>query len=173
MAIKPSNDLKSTRNGTITSPRSHAVAPFRHLIPPPGHPKVSSLPNNTALKWCELKKEVSELAWFLKRLDAASLEKPYRGFTTDGHVRDGVFNYEIDEGAPVEAMVKAAEELLSLLSPEQKTVVTFDSVEADEIRIWSNPEIYLNPGETICIHSFPTCGHFKNKPDPVRWDSSR
>jgi Protein of unknown function (DUF3500) len=125
---------------------SRAVAPFRDLIPPPGHPRIKSLPGCNALEWYEQKKSAPELAWFLKRFPIENLDKTYRGITADGHVREGVFNHASDEGAPVEAMVTATENLLSLLSPEQKTATMFTSVEADEMRIWSNPELYVNPG---------------------------
>jgi hypothetical protein len=147
MAIETPNKLKNMRNSTTASPRSRAVAPFRDRIPPPGHPKIKSLPGCSASDWYEQKKEVPELAWFLKRFPIENLDKTYIGFTTDGDVREGLFKYASDEGAPVEAMVAATENLLSLLSPEQNTTTMFESVEADEMRIWSNPELYVNPGE--------------------------
>jgi hypothetical protein len=140
------------RNGTAANSRSHSAAPFRDLVPGPDHGKVRSLPTSDALSWCQQKRKVPELAWFIDRLDAKSLEKSYKGFTTDGQVKDGLFNYAPDEGAPIAAIVAAAEDLLSLLSPEQRTATCFESLEADEIRIWSNPELYVNPGE--CFHLF-------------------
>ncbi|KAJ9639556.1 hypothetical protein H2199_006591 [Coniosporium tulheliwenetii] len=127
-------------------PRSDAVIPFRELIPPPGHPRIKGIEHCNALEWCESRRQIEAPAWLINRLAAANLEKPYKGFTSNGHVEEGVYHYAEDEGAPVEAMTEAAEALLGLLSAKQRKETQFESVEADEIRLWSNPELYVNPG---------------------------
>jgi hypothetical protein len=43
-------------------------------------------------------------------------------------------------------MVAATTNLISLLSDEQIETATFDSLDVDEFRMWSNPELYVNPG---------------------------
>ena len=68
------------------------------------------------------------------------------GFTADGTVQKGVYQYAEDEGAPVESMVRAAEGLLGLLEPLQQERVMFRGVVDDGFRLWSNPELYVNPG---------------------------
>jgi hypothetical protein len=43
-------------------------------------------------------------------------------------------------------MVSAAEGLLRVLAEDQRREVMFQGMEADEFRLWSNPELYVNPG---------------------------
>ena len=142
-----SPELVKMKSNHIREPRSHAVAPFRNLIPPPDHSKIKGLTGSSPLSWADQKRAIPELEWFLKRFELRNLDRPYLGFTTDGSVRDGVFDYANEDGAPTDAMVGACERLLSVLSAEQRTAVSFESVDADEMRIWSNPELYLNPGK--------------------------
>lgn len=125
----------------------NSSAPFRKLLPPDDYPKLSSLSSSTAQQWYHDKKELPALKAFLERLEARNLKSPFTGFTTNGNVVPNLFNYALDEGAPTNAMVKAATKLLELLSAEQREQTLVDSVTDDEIRIWSNPEFYINPGQ--------------------------
>lgn len=129
-----------------SKPRSDAAVPFRDIIPSPDHPRVAGIANHTALSWCESRRQIEAPAWLINRLDAKNLERPYKGFTTDGTVKEGVYEYAEDEGAPTEEAIAATEAFLKLLSPEQKKEVSFASVTDDEFRLWSNPELYMNPG---------------------------
>jgi hypothetical protein len=36
--------------------------------------------------------------------------------------------------------------LLGVLAEEQRREIMFQGMEADEFRLWSNPELYVNPG---------------------------
>lgn len=150
----PPKDSGHINFGDPTRPRSDAAVPFREIIPPPGHPRIQGIETADALSWCDLKRGVSAPAWLINRLDAKNLEA-YRGFTTDGHVREGLYNYADDEGAPTEAMIAAAEDMLLTLTPDQRAEVQFESVDIDEFRLWSNPELYVNPGEIE-----PSCPFF-------------
>ncbi|KAK7546360.1 hypothetical protein IWX49DRAFT_573500 [Phyllosticta citricarpa] len=129
-------------------PRSDAAVPFRDIIPPPTHPKVAGIQDCDALSWTESRRKIPAPAWLIARLEAANLEKPFVGFTTDGVVRDAVWEgtYGADEGAPVEAATDAANALLGLLSDDERARTVYASVEDDAIRLWSNPELYVNPG---------------------------
>lgn len=120
--------------------------PFRQLLPPKDWPRHRKLPDSSARQWYEDHKDLPQLQSFLNDLEQESLSQPYHGFTSDGIIDDGLFNYVPDEGAPIEAMVESALRLVSLLSSDQKKTTLFESVEADEIRIWSNPEFYVNEG---------------------------
>jgi hypothetical protein len=142
----PPTDSGHIDTGDPTRPRSDAAVPFREIIPPPGHPRIQGIETADALSWCDLKRGISAPAWLINRLDAKNLE-PYKGFTTDGNVREGIYNYADDEGAPMEAMMMAAEDMLLTLTPDQRAEVQFESVDVDEFRLWSNPELYVNPGE--------------------------
>lgn len=72
----------------------------------------------------------------------ALLAEPFRGVTTDGHVRPELFGLR-DEGVPVESIVAAAERLLGRLDAEQRRR-TLLHVDSPEWRTWSNPEFLLS-----------------------------
>ncbi|KAH8816137.1 hypothetical protein F5884DRAFT_829371 [Xylogone sp. PMI_703] len=129
-----------------TKPRSDAAVPFRDIIPAPDHPRIAGIADHTALSWCDSRRQIEAPAWLINRLEAKNLERPYKGFTTDGNVKEGVYEYAEDEGAPTEEAIAATESFLKLLSSEQKKAVSFASVTDDEFRLWSNPELYMNPG---------------------------
>lgn len=70
-------------------------------------------------------------------------DEPFKGVTTDGTVREGLFQDQ-DEGLNIGEIVGKAEDLLELLDAEQKEKVSYP-VNAKEWRAWSNPEILLRP----------------------------
>ncbi|EIW85851.1 hypothetical protein CONPUDRAFT_150625 [Coniophora puteana RWD-64-598 SS2] len=123
--------------GDPDKPSSAATIPFRSLIPPPEHQR----------------SPIAAPAWLVNRLERKNLEQPFRGFTSDGRVREDVYRYGEDEGAPVREMTEAAEELLRVLSEEERTNVWAGDVESDEFRVWSNPELYVNPVVQTAAHA--------------------
>lgn len=127
-------------------PRSDAAVPFRDIIPSPTHPRIAGIADHDALSWCESRRQIEAPAWLINRLDGKNLEKPYKGFTSDGKVREGLYNYAKDESAPTEKVIAKTEALLNILSAEQKKAVQFGDVTDDDFRLWSNPELYMNPG---------------------------
>lgn len=129
-----------------TKPRSDAAVPFRELIPHPSHPRIAGIVDHDALSWCESRRQIEAPAWLINRLDAKNLEIPYKGFTSDGKVREGLYNYADDEGAPTEEVMNEVENLLGILSGEERKAVQFGEVTDDAFRLWSNPELYVNPG---------------------------
>lgn len=136
----------------MTATKQHAqklrlvpVAPFRQFLPEKDHPRYQALLTSTAEQWYATHKDLPPVKSFLAGLEFRNLDRPYKGFTADGNVINP-FIYAREEGAPTKAAVSAAEALLSLLSIEQKAATCFDEVEVDEIRMWSNPEFYINPG---------------------------
>ena len=134
-----------------TKPRSDAAVPFRDIIPSPSHPRIAGISEHTASSWCESRRQIEAPAWLINRLDAKNLG-PYKGFTSDGKVREGLYNYAEDEGAPTEEVKARAADLLSILSDQQKNEVHCGEVTDDNFRLWSNPELYMNPG--IHLSSF-------------------
>lgn len=121
------------------------MVPFRDIIPPPSHPRIAGIADHDALSWCESRRQIEAPAWLINRLDKKNLE-PYKGFTSDGTVRKGLYNYADDEGAPTEAVMAKTKELMELLSDAQRKEVWRGEVTDDEFRLWSNPELYVNPG---------------------------
>jgi hypothetical protein len=129
-------------------PRTDAAVPFRDIIPPPSHPRIAGIANHDALSWCESRRQIEAPAWLINRLDKKNLE-PYKGFTSDGKVREGLYDYADDEGAPTEAVMAKTKDLMDLLSDDQRKEVWRGEVTDDEFRLWSNPELYVNPGMTL------------------------
>ncbi|WP_273735281.1 DUF3500 domain-containing protein [Mycolicibacterium septicum] len=68
-------------------------------------------------------------------------DEPLKGVTTDGHVLPGLYSRR-DEGAPVAAMVAAADRLLRLLDPQGRNALQ-RPLDAREWRMWNNTEIYF------------------------------
>lgn len=129
-----------------TKPRSDAAVPFRDIIPSATHPRIAGIADHDALSWCESRRQIEAPAWLINRLEKKNLEQPYKGFTSDGNVREGLYEYAEDEGAPTEEVIAKTEALMKTLSEEQKNVVHCGDVTDDEFRLWSNPELYMNPG---------------------------
>jgi hypothetical protein len=131
-----------------SKPRSDAAVPFRDIIPGPSHPRIAGIAQHNALSWCDSRRQIEAPAWLISRLDKKNLE-PYKGFTSDGTIREGVYDYLADEGAPTKEAAEKVEELLGILSPEQRKAVDCGDVRGDDFRLWSNPELYMNPGNII------------------------
>ncbi|KAE8445138.1 hypothetical protein EG329_013740 [Mollisiaceae sp. DMI_Dod_QoI] len=129
-----------------TKPRSDAAVPFRDIIPASTHPRIAGIAGHDALSWCESRRQIEAPAWLINRLEKKNLEQPYKGFTSDGKVREGLYEYADDEGAPTEEVIVKTEELMKILSEQQRKAVHCGEVTDDEFRLWSNPELYMNPG---------------------------
>ncbi|EGO52767.1 hypothetical protein NEUTE1DRAFT_91440 [Neurospora tetrasperma FGSC 2508] len=69
-------------------------------------------------------------------------QDPFKGITNDGTVRPNLFTLQ-DEGMPIDSIVSATTNLLSLLSPQQRSAVTYH-IDSPEWRTWSNPEFLLS-----------------------------
>jgi hypothetical protein len=69
--------------------------------------------------------------------------EPFFGITCGGNKESGLF-YIKDEGAATEQLVASANDLLAMLTPEERGSVQY-SVDAPEWRVWSNPEFLFNP----------------------------
>lgn len=131
-----------------TGATTDATIPFRSLLPKPDHPRIAGIETHNAHTWCSSRRQVPAPAWLISRLDLENLEKPYKGFSADGNPDGSVWKYEQDEGAPIEAAMEATNKLLGILSSEEKrAVIKGDVAVDDEFRAWSNPELYMNPGE--------------------------
>ncbi|WVW83543.1 hypothetical protein I302_105564 [Kwoniella bestiolae CBS 10118] len=129
------------------TPRTDATVSFRDILPKPDHPRIAGITYHTSQSWCESRREVPAPAWLINRLDIRNIERPYKGFSSDGNPDPSILRYERDEGAPVEETVKAVETLLEALPEELKSdVIKGDVQNDDEFRAWSNPELYVNEG---------------------------
>jgi hypothetical protein len=66
--------------------------------------------------------------------------EPYKGFTSDGNIIPGLWKSSLHANGPTQAMVNAAQLLLSVASPNEKARFRH-LVTAREWRAWSNPEV--------------------------------
>lgn len=128
------------------TPSTDATVSFRDLIPRADHPRIAGIADHDSHSWCQSRREVPAPAWLINRLDIKNLETPYRGFSADNNPDPTIIRYAEDEGAPVGAAVEAVDRLLNALTPAEVAEVVRGDVDSDEIRAWSNPELYVNPG---------------------------
>lgn len=117
---------------------------FRQHIPPKNTTRSKELAVSDAYQWAENRcrepfiKDWSE-SWLRK------WNEPFKGVTTDGHVRSGLFRLASEcqsEEVPIRAMVQAADGLTRILSESQRDALNYP-IEAPEWRSWMNPEIYI------------------------------
>ena len=116
-------------------------APFRRFVPTSEHPKLAGL--------CELdargyRRRVMQVEWLRDWIAAwqQAYEQPFRGITTDGMLRSGLFPLQVED-APVADMARAAKSLLQQASYDQRLRMCFE-IDAPDWRRWSNPEFYVN-----------------------------
>ncbi|KAJ4264516.1 hypothetical protein NW762_005718 [Fusarium torreyae] len=70
------------------------------------------------------------------------LEEPFKGITSDGHVRPDLFRIE-DQGIPIDDIVEAAKRALSKMDSKQRDRSIYH-IDSPEWRTWTNPEFLLN-----------------------------
>jgi hypothetical protein len=112
------------------------IADYRPYLPKPeasrivGPDPVSHAKTRLALpRAAKLFAEWAELA-----------KEPFKGITTDGTVRPGLFHLA-DESAPAEAMARAAVRLLEALAPEERRRCALP-LQDERKRHWQNTEIW-------------------------------
>ncbi len=117
------------------------TSPFRNYVFEPSDPRVSSLRGLDARQYAEAVKSDSFAGPMIVGWSALYPE-PYRGITTDGVIRRGLYRIEpakAGEAAPTAAMVDAARAALAVMSDEQRSKLSYP-VDAHEWRGWANPE---------------------------------
>jgi hypothetical protein len=70
------------------------------------------------------------------------LKEPFKGVTSDGVVRPGLFKIQ-DEGVPIDDIVSKTETLLGQLNSTQLSRLNYH-IDSHEWRTWSNPEFLLS-----------------------------
>lgn len=79
----------------------------------------------------------------------AAFAKPFRGITTDGTVREGLFPIR-PTGVSVQPVIDAARAFVDLLDPNERKAAMFD-VGSNEWRTWSNAHPFLFR-HGVCLH---------------------
>lgn len=125
---------------SVTMPESE----YRKHLPDLETPRFQQMAKQNAHEYVEEFKTGGNPPWlhglYMHWLEL--LKEPFRGVTTDGSPRQGLYQLE-DEGVPVESIVQAAEELVALL-PEDKQLKVFYHIDDPKWRTWSNPEFLLS-----------------------------
>ncbi|KAF2232404.1 hypothetical protein EV356DRAFT_450278 [Viridothelium virens] len=67
---------------------------------------------------------------------------PYKGFTTDGHVKGDLWKHDKSANGPTDAMVRAADAVLKAASEVERKRFSY-AADAHEWRSWSNPEVII------------------------------
>src|SRR5262245_39099388 len=110
---------------------------FRSFIPEPGKSRISG-PNARAHAEARLKSpRAQELFGTWAKLAA----QPFKGITTDGDVRSGLFSPE-PSGAPTAAMVEAASALLNRVTAAERERMCFP-VDSGRWQKWHNTENHV------------------------------
>lgn len=122
-----------------------ATGEFREHLPDLSTPRFTTMQQQDAHEYAKAFIEGGNPPW----LHALYLhwrelfKEPFKGITNDGHVRPGLFALQ-DEGVPINEIVAATNALLSQLTPEQLSTVSYH-IDSPEWRTWSNPEFLLSP----------------------------
>ncbi|KAF5240015.1 hypothetical protein FAUST_4599 [Fusarium austroamericanum] len=117
---------------------------FRQYLPDLNQPRFQDMKKQDAYEYAEIFKKGGQPPWLhgLYLHWRKLFNEPYQGVTSDGVVKDGLFELQ-DEGIPIESIVEAANSLCNSLSEEQKHK-TFHHIDSPEWRSWSNPEFLLS-----------------------------
>ncbi|EKJ74584.1 hypothetical protein FPSE_05334 [Fusarium pseudograminearum CS3096] len=117
---------------------------FRQYLPNLNQPRFQDMKKQDAYEYAEIFKKGGQPPWLhgLYLHWRKLFNEPYQGVTSDGVVKDGLFELQ-DDGIPIESIVEAANSLCSSLSEEQKNK-TFYHIDSPEWRSWSNPEFLLS-----------------------------
>jgi hypothetical protein len=122
-----------------------ASAGFRAHLPDLSSPRFTSAAKQDIYEYVQCMQDNRAPPWLydLTKVWEKLLEEPYKGVTNDGRVRDNLYQAR-DEGFDIGRVVKKAEQLLGVLSVEQRKKVGHN-INAREWRAWSNPEFLLRP----------------------------
>ena len=114
---------------------------FRQFLYAPDHPRTAQLRGLDAYAYAPVARHDEFTGGLIdgwKKL----YKQPFKGVTSDGHLIEGLYplgDLDPADRAPVEAMVAAAEALLDVCDPEQRSKLCHD-VDAPEWQTWANPE---------------------------------
>ncbi|KAM5345963.1 hypothetical protein ACJ41O_011824 [Fusarium nematophilum] len=127
-----------------TKPQEPHGCAFRKHLPDLGLPRFTTMQKQNAHEYAEAFKTSGHPPWlhglFLHWREL--FKEPYRGITSDGKIRDGLFELQ-DEGVPIGAIVSAANNLINGMSGTQIQRTCYH-VDSPEWRSWSNPEFLLS-----------------------------
>lgn len=114
---------------------------FHQYIKPQNHPRILMGRGHSVASY-GAQMLATEKAIGLKAEWEQLQSEPFKGITADGTVQEGLFELT-DEGFDPAPAVAAAQEMLGLMTEDQRAAVTYP-VDANAWRGWYNPEIPFN-----------------------------
>lgn len=116
---------------------------FRDHVFPLDHPRLAAYRSCDPRSYVDEMRQVPAIDEALSGWTELFEKTRFKGVTTDGYVRPGLFELGPDEAAPTGAAVAAAEALIRSLSPQEREA-TVHPLDSRVWRAWMNPEFYLN-----------------------------
>ncbi|KAK0383017.1 hypothetical protein NLU13_8933 [Sarocladium strictum] len=117
---------------------------YHEFLPNLDQPRFQTMQKQDAHEYAAAFKQDGQPPWlhalYLHWRDL--FNEPFRGVTTDGHVKPNLYALQ-DEGMPIDDIVAAAEAVLALLTDEQRSTLEYH-IDSPEWRSWSNPEFLLS-----------------------------
>ncbi|KIX00065.1 uncharacterized protein Z518_10992 [Rhinocladiella mackenziei CBS 650.93] len=117
---------------------------YRQYLPDLSIPRFTTMAKQDAHVYAQAFKEKGVPPWLhaLYLHWMKLLKEPFKGVTNDGIVRPGLFQIQ-DEGIPINKIVSTTQTLLSQLTADQLSKLTYH-IDSPEWRTWSNPEFLLS-----------------------------
>ncbi|KAF2148601.1 hypothetical protein K461DRAFT_233279 [Myriangium duriaei CBS 260.36] len=117
---------------------------YRQYLPDLGQPRFTTMKTQNPYEYADAFRKTHQPPWLyaLYRHWRELFEQPFKGVTTDGIVRSGLFQLQ-DEGIPIERIATKVSDLLKILNARQFERVAYH-VDSPEWRSWSNPEFLLS-----------------------------
>lgn len=123
----------------------HLNTGYREFVYPLDHARVRDFRGMGAREYASFRFEAVEMLRHAVQAWEATLAEPFRGVTSDGEVRGGLYRAAPvlpGEEAPTRSMVAAATAALSLLDPDERENLQYP-VDSVQWRAWSNPEVMI------------------------------
>lgn len=137
--------MTSTIEANLAKTDSHRTSgAFRQYLPDLGLERFQVMRTQDAHEYANAFKTGRQPPWLhaLYMHWQELLQEPFKGITTDGTVRPGLFSLQ-DEDVPMSEIVEAAQHLQNLLDEKQDKSLIYH-IDSPEWRTWTNPEFLLN-----------------------------
>ncbi|KAF2638535.1 hypothetical protein P280DRAFT_508813 [Massarina eburnea CBS 473.64] len=123
----------------------NASSAFRAHLPDLNTPRFTTAAKQDVYEYAKFFNDNRAPPWLhdLTQAWGKLYSEPFKGVTTDGKVREGLFEVR-DEGVDIQNVVEKTEVFWGKLSEEERKRVGYE-VAAKEWRAWSNPEMLLRP----------------------------
>ncbi|OAQ93766.1 hypothetical protein VFPFJ_02928 [Purpureocillium lilacinum] len=122
---------------------NHGQSAFREHLPDLSTPRFVAMQNQDPYQYAQAFKDQQSPPWLhaLYTHWQSLHAEPFKGITSDGVVRPGLFELE-DQGIPMEDIVDATKRALAQMDVTQRRRVHYH-IDSSEWRSWSNPEFLL------------------------------